>query len=353
MLVDLIRLILIILFLPLIIIFAGPLLVLLVFKGQQRVGPITLDSDRYDVLGKAGIFMLGLAMWVFVWGGLIWLFIAAIPLPSQVEQVNLITPSVVTTPLNTDVSATVAIPEATEDFVTTATLTPTPSPIPATLTPTPTPAPPTPTFSPTPTLGPIIPVGGTTPEATLTPTPLFNEVLVTNTPPFENTLVETIPMTTTTPSNSEEIVLTPGDRQAAIDALDQANRLLEVAISLPNEENLQSLAQIWHGQALSGISDFAIELYERYSQPFEARFEYMTPPRIVDQSPAGEIVVISNEKWRYGGPTATDEEAFKFTYTLSRVDDHWMIIQYDFLNLPLPTPTTISLDGTLLEDIYR
>lgn len=68
-LADLGRLIILILLLPLILILIGPFLVLAVLRGKQQLGPIVLNAARYDTLGRAGIFMLGISAWALVGAG--------------------------------------------------------------------------------------------------------------------------------------------------------------------------------------------------------------------------------------------------------------------------------------------
>lgn len=330
MLADFFRLTLLILFLPLIIIFVGPFLVLSVLRGRQGMGPITFDSTRYDFTGRAGIFMLGLAIWILVWGGLTWFVLnAVLPVPPQQN--------------------TVAVqPTATARPIPTHTVTPSPSAVPPTPTPTLTPLPPTPSLTPTPTptLGPIVPASPPTHTPTLTRTPLFNEPLATNTV-AANITVTPNAILTVTPRPVITATLGPADRLAAVDTLEDANTLLQNAIALANEENLENLGEIWQDTALTNITDFAQELYDRYAQPFTVTFEYISPPRIREQLDNGDIVMVSREKWFYGGPTTVNEEAFEFIYTLSQRNGRWLITRYTYRNLPLPTPTTIPLDRVL------
>jgi hypothetical protein len=321
-LVDLVRLTIFILFLPLIIIFIGPLLMLAVLRGRQWMGPLTLDSTGYNLVGRVGIFMLGLAIWLLVWSGLVWLAFEAASPPAVIVQ----------TPL--------PAPPATEPAVEpTATLTSTPIATAPTSTPTPTPVPPTPT--PTPTLGPIIPsnVNTLTPtpvSPTPTPTPLFNETLATNTPLPTSNVVEVSPTVAAT--------LTVADRQAVVATIEEGNLLLQNAISLANEDNIKKLEVIWQGRALTRVADFATGLYGRYAKPFTASFDFVVPPSISAQNSAGEVVITSREKWSYSGPSKTDEESFEFTYTVRLADEGWVITKYSYRNLPLPTPTTIPRD---------
>jgi len=326
-LADLVRLIILILFLPLIIIFIGPFLVISVLRGRQGMGPITLDSTRYDFAGRAGIFMLGLAIWILVWSGLAWLGLnAVLPAPVAVQP-----------PL-----PGADIPTAGLML----TFTPAPSATPVTRTPTLTPVPPTSTLTPTPTptLGPIIPVPAPpgAPAVVFTSTPLFNEKPAANTP-TPNAVLTVTPLFPI-PTITVTLVLT--GRQAAIDTLEEANKLLRNAIALANKENIENLGAVWRDRALTNIADFASELYGRYAKPFSVDFEYISPPTIRDRLSNGDIVVISRERWRYGGPTAVDEEAFEFVYTFSQREGRWVITKYSYKNLPLSTPTTIPLNGT-------
>ena len=72
MLADFGRLVLLILLLPLILILIGPLLILAAIRGHQPLGPITLDTARYKPVARTGAFILGLLLWLLVWGGLAW-----------------------------------------------------------------------------------------------------------------------------------------------------------------------------------------------------------------------------------------------------------------------------------------
>jgi hypothetical protein len=321
-------LILLILFLPLFAIFIGPLLVLAAFRGYQPLGPIKLDTVRYGPAGRVGAFLLGLAVWVLVWSSLVWLAIASsVPLPTVAQD----SPTV---PASAGPSPT-AIPGPISSPTPTLTLTPpTVRPRPtATLTPVPPTA--------TPTEPTITPSATATAMPTATPIESFNEPTATHTstttptPPAE-------PLETFTPT-VVPATLTIIDRQQAIITVEEGNVLLREAIALANEENLQRLEIMWRGEALEVAQNFATELYDRYAKPFNVQFEYITRPTLSEPDAAGDIEVISRERWFYGGPTQTDQEAFEFIYTLSRENDAWVITDYHFLNLPLPTPTTIPI----------
>jgi hypothetical protein len=122
--------------------------------------------------------------------------------------------------------------------------------------------------------------------------------------------------------------------------VETGNDLLHDAIILANEENLQKMETVWQGEALTTARDFATELYERYAKPLQVEFEYLAAPRIERQLASNRLVVTSQERWTYGGPTKTDhQEAFRFIYTLTRRNGQWVISDYSYLNLPLSTAT--------------
>jgi hypothetical protein len=116
--------------------------------------------------------------------------------------------------------------------------------------------------------------------------------------------------------------------------------LLHDAIVEATAENLDKLKTVWQGQALSTARAFARQLYGQYAKPLQVQFEYLAPLAIEGQLPGHRIVVTSQERWSYGGPTKTDyQEAFKFVYTLSQKEGKWLITEYTFFNLPLPKAT--------------
>jgi hypothetical protein len=174
--------------------------------------------------------------------------------------------------------------------------------------------------------------------------------LATNTPAaaLAETATATIAATVSSSASDTIIVATVSttDRQAAVTTLEEANLLLQEAIGLANEENLEALGTVWQGEAQTGITEFASELYNRYAKPFTVGFEYLSPPRVTGQNFANEIVITTRERWSYGGPTSVNQESFEFTYNLTQKDGRWVITKYRYLNLPLPTPTTIPFTPT-------
>ncbi len=132
----------------------------------------------------------------------------------------------------------------------------------------------------------------------------------------------------------------PSVRQAAVRAVQTGNELLQAAITEASDENLQRLETVWQGRALTIARNFATQLYNQYAKPLQVKVEYLVPPGVESQLPGNRLVVTSQERWSYGGPTKTDRrEAFKFVYTLTQKSGQWLITEYSFLNLPRSTPT--------------
>jgi hypothetical protein len=126
------------------------------------------------------------------------------------------------------------------------------------------------------------------------------------------------------------------DQASAVLTLEQGNTILQEAITLANEENLQKLQIVWQNQALAKAQTFAINHYNSYSQTFEVEFEYLDEPVISSYSNTTQVVIISRESWRYSGPNATDQESFEFIYTLIPREGQWVISDYTHRNLPDP-----------------
>ena len=81
-----------ILLLPIFLIIIGPLLVLAAVRGRQSVGPIMLNSSQYGAAGRIGALMLGLGLWLLIWGGLVWVIVNGL-LPSSTPTVAVATPT--------------------------------------------------------------------------------------------------------------------------------------------------------------------------------------------------------------------------------------------------------------------
>lgn len=325
---DFLRLILLILLLPLIIVVIGPLLVLAAVRGQQQMGPITLDSTRYNSAGRAGIFLLGLAVWLLVWSGLAYLAVQALtPVPGAVAVQMTPTPHPPTA---------------------------TPTPVPPTATTIPPTATPRPTQTATPVItSPTAPAASATASATIT-TPAAESA--THTPTAAPS--PTLPAASATPPPTASPVVAPtttvtgtqiliasrvslADQQAALNTVREANSLLRLAITRASPENLANLQRLWQGQALTDTKSYAIEVNSRYKEPFDVELDYATPLTVSEQSVPRQIVVFSNEKWTYGGPSRQDQENFEFIYTVTPKDDGWVISRYTYRNWPgaQPSPT--------------
>jgi hypothetical protein len=314
-------LILLILFLPIIAIVIGPLLVLAALRGHQPAGPITLNTERYGPAGRMGGLMLGLAVWILVWGGLAWLAIAG----GLIEQaMATISPPNVTAPVTNSVPTSPTIPP---------TLTPPATDRPVLL----------PSATATPVTTSTVPTmtDTATPIPTATATQPADDLPATNTPMSLPEAEQVAEATITVIPAAPAPTLTIADRQTAIAVVEEGNILLREATALANEENIQSLQTVWQGLGLTVATDFATKLYERYAKPFDVEFEYITLPKVEEQSSPDEVIVTSRERWSYVGPTKRDEEAFEFSYTLNRQDGRWVITRYTYRNLPFPTPTTI------------
>lgn len=323
---DLLRFILLILFLPLIIVVLGPALVLAAVKGQQWLGPVTLDTSGYNVLGRAGVFLLGVAVWLLVWAALVWLTIQAL------------TPVAAPTPvsLQTPVAATyVGSPTA---LARPATVTPAP-------TRTPVPVKPSATPPPTATATRVLPTNTPTPQLTgLTATHP-----VTDTPEPDVTSTPAVAAAATSAATPAKTgTLTPANRRAALAAVDEANQLLRDAIAQASDTNVENLGKIWQGKALDVIERFAIRLNDRYARPLNVAFEYVLPPEISEESRAGEVIVSTREKWSYGSSVKGSQEVLEFIYTLAPQGDGWVITRYTYRNLATPSrPPTATPTPTL------
>ncbi|MBN1220881.1 MAG: hypothetical protein JXM69_18305 [Anaerolineae bacterium] len=338
-------LILSILLLPLLLIFMGPLLVLAALRGQQPAGPITLNTIRYGPLGRIGVFMMGLAIWLLVWSGLIWVVangllptstpVSALPsdtppaiVPSDTPRLVAVFPTeppaqpsptftaiIVSAPARPTVTPVLSRTESSvPDIVEEITATP-PAPV---------------TITPTPRL--------TTPSPLDTPT-----VVTADLPPPSNTgqptTSDTIVISNTTPLTAP---LTLEDQQAVLATVKEGNLLLREAISLANQTNLENLEEVWQDKAFEKAHDFVTGIYGRYAKPFDVQFEYIIPPIVSKESNLKQAVVVSQESWVYQGRTGVDAEAFEFTYVLQKEAGRWRITRYTYLNLPTPAPTVTS-----------
>jgi hypothetical protein len=323
---------------PLTVLLIGPLLVLAALRGVQRVGPIVFEPDRGGAGGRILALLLGLTLWLVVWGGLALLVGPVLPELAPGGEVG-------------GVAATAPTPTRTPR----PTFTPSPAPVPtdtpepATNVPTLPPQPPataTPALPPLATDTPALAPATATPlpppaTATLTPVPATS----TPTPLPPPTPVPTRPPTVTpAPTFTPVATLAPGQAAQAIAAVEKANDLLRAAVVEPSIGNLAALETTWRGDALKDAQAFAQDLSRRYVRPLEVTFVYLNPPAAREGILPDTAVVTSAETWTYTGPRSARSESFEFTYTLAPQDSSWIIIAYSYRNVPggavLPSPTS-------------
>lgn len=298
--------------LPLGLLFIGPLLTLAALRGVQQVGPLILNPSQQGVGGRIRALILGLLLWLAVWGGLaVLLGRAGLPAIGSVSSLTLQTGVAPTLPVASPPPSPTRTPSASP--MPQATSTPTrpereeTPPASPSLTPSPMPPTRTPT-SPTATTKPLSPSPAPSPTATPTPLPA--------------------PIAT----------LSPEETSKAISTVESANELLRAAVIEPSIGNLAELENLWRGEALAKAQAFAQDLYQRYLRPLEVTFTYILPPVALEGTSSDSAIVISSESWTYTGPRASYRESFEFTYTLSRQDEGWVITEYGYRNVPSSLP---------------
>ncbi|MGC8880397.1 MAG: hypothetical protein ACP5R2_14370, partial [Anaerolineae bacterium] len=73
MLHELLRCLTLLLLIPLGLLLIGPLLLVTACRGTQHFGPLVLDVRRSGWRGRLISGLIGITLWVAVWGGLVWL----------------------------------------------------------------------------------------------------------------------------------------------------------------------------------------------------------------------------------------------------------------------------------------
>jgi hypothetical protein len=149
--------------------------------------------------------------------------------------------------------------------------------------------------------------------------------------------------------------LSPEQASEAIAAVEVANELLRTAVGEPSIGNLGELETMWRGEALARAQAFAQDLSQRYLDPLEVTFVYYHSPEAFEGNAPDTAFVISTEAWNYTGPRSTYRESFKFSYTLRRQNEAWVITDYAYGYAPgvpptreeatpiaIPTPTNIT-----------
>lgn len=320
--VELARFLLLLLLLPVALLLLGPALILAALVGRLPVGPLQLDPGRGGLRRRVTALLVGLVLWIAIWGGLGWLWLrAGLDLPGGPGAPEPVTTSAAAPP--------------------TATLSPTAAPL--------APASPTPAATPTGTATPTRaapppppPTASPTRAATLTPTPGPDTPRQTPSP-------TATPAAPDTPPPEPSATLSPDEEAAVLATVERANTLLAAAIASPSEGNLANLANAWRGAGLDKAEAFAQDVYGRYRQPLRVEFRFLEPARIDRAAGDNGPTVATREEWLYTGPTRTEREVLEFTYRLSRAGEGWAIDDYDYtvISLAPPTPTvTLTLTAT-------
>ena len=330
--------------LPLAVLVIGPLLTLAALRGRQRIGPITLEPGRRGMAGRIGALLLGVVVWLVVWGGLAMILAWALPTVGGRRSASILQMNV--TPTQPPVVAT---------------LTPTPAP-PATPQPLASPIPtlaqteeaptPSPSVTPSPIPSTSTPI---LPTATATPVPPTSKPLPTVTPMPMPPASTSLPTATLTSLPTPVATLSQEQASEAIAAVEAANELLRTAVGEPSIGNLAELETLWKGEALAKAQAFAQNLSQRYLRPLEVTFIYYRSPEAFEGNSPDTAFVISTEAWNYSGPRSSHRESFKFSYTLRRQNEGWVITDYAYgyapgvlptseeaTSITIPTPTTIT-----------
>ena len=336
---------------PLSLLLIGPLLVLAALRGVQRVGPIVFEPERSGVGGRILALLLGLTLWLVVWGGsalLVGPVLPSLAPAGEVAGVTATIPAPIRTLRPTFTPSPAPVPTVTPEPPP-ATSVPalafqpaaTPVPLPPSATDTPVPAPATSTSLPSPATDTPVPA-----PATSTPPP-------TPVPPTATPTPTRPPTATPLPTVTPVATLAPAQAAQAIAVVEKANDLLRAAVVEPSIGNLAALETAWRGDALKDAQAFAQDLSRRYTRPLEVTFVYLSSPSAREGILPATAVVTSTETWTYAGPRSARSESFEFTYTLSPQDDSsWIIIAYSYRNVPggvaepSPTPTPEPITST-------
>jgi hypothetical protein len=297
-------LLLIIIGLPLILILAGPLLVVAAIRGSQAVGPIVLSPGHNRPSGRLTALVLGAAIWIIIWGGTGMLLAKNVPAPNMDPP--------------TTAAAVTEVPS------------PSPTP-PAPSSPAPAQISATAMISPT-SLPSAPPTAATETEALLTTPPEAapSPTLQAEPSPPATTLTPSPQLPT--PSPTPTVPVSPAERGAAIAAIEQANELLRLAVAQPTADNLEALQAMWTEEALARAQEFAREPSLIVGKPTEVSYAHLMPP-VVQRSVVPEHLTVSViEVWTYSGPKDQYTESFEFFYTLSQQSGEWRIANYSYID---------------------
>ncbi len=275
--------------------------------------------------------MLGLALWLLIWSGLLWVGLLYVSPTSSIAQLLFPAPA----------------PTATATPVPTETGTPI-----ITASPTPTATQGTSVLVSIPVTETVPVIPSNTPSATNT---------VIDLPTITNTSVIITPTDTSKPSNTPTLTLSPAptstqsvttptieitstndqsqlDEETIQAILEEGNAILLAAITETTDGNLEQLQTVWRGRALTKAENFVTDTNNRFSANTVIELEYLSPLNISPYSTERQVVVLIQENWRYQGTVRTYEEQFEFIYTLTQDDGEWVISDYTYRNLPTESP---------------
>jgi len=385
---ELLRCLTLLLVIPPGLLLIGPLLLVTACRGTQHFGPLVLDVRRSGWRGRLTSGLIGITLWVAVWGGLVWLLwpvatslnshyyaseglsgmvtllprfgsnesaqrIAATPflMLASATASPMVLPA---TPIASAILAHTAPPSPVESgisaavptFVPSITLAPTvranavltstmESSLAkgATMTPTrPSAATFTPAPSPTPTVTPTEPPTPTpTMTSTETPTLTATPTMIPSPTPSHT------PTPSPSPTASPTVTATPTADQArqAIAAVERANEALRLALELPTQERLDVLSEYWKDRSFPNVRTFVFSIIKLVGRPVRrVSYVYLIPPLATYDRSNGMAYVDAIEIWTYEGSAVTYTERFAFHYALARREAGWVIVDYTYRNAP-------------------
>ena len=302
-LIDLARTLLLVLVLPVLLLLAGPLLVIAAIRGRASLGQFRLRPSKYEPTGRIWALLMGLLVWLLVWGGIGWLWVSGLlPVPELALNTLLKREAA---PL----AAATSVPLTPSPTVTVGNT--------ATLPPTATSATPVDVTPPTPTSPPTDSTGGTaifTPSTVLRPT---------------------------------QAAVQQGD---FVHRLDEANRSLIQYLQDPQSVGEETLADFWADDALVEARLFAADIALKYQPPLSITYQTLDSATVTPLSPI-TTTVASREVWTYTAPNRTRSSLGDYVYTFAAREQGWVIVSYEFTILPSPDPLTTTLAITSTEAI--
>lgn len=300
------RLLLLLVFLPLILLLVGPFLVAAaLFKRMPFFGIVRLEPGKHHRRGRLWVFVIGLLVWGLTWGASAFFLLPQIPastpaLAALTNRAATITPTVQidlpsATPTATILPPTEA-PAATPTPILLITFTPTLQP---------------PTASPT-TTPVLIPTHTATLVLSPTPTPAM----------------------TLTPTPMVSASITSAQETALLQSLVRANNLLVSVIENPGTDDSTRLEALWQDEALKSIIDFTRTIDRKYQLPLQVSYSTVGIP-LVEVDSTGETVSIeSREHWIFEDTQEKREVLNAYNYVLRQKEGRWVIISYRFEFIP-------------------